>query len=125
MILHLRERGRAGERPPLSLALLAVAALARPEGLLLLALAALDRLLVFERRSRGSRAGGGRPPAPARCRPRLAACALVGPFLFYRWAGGSFLPTTFAAKGGAMRQPCPTSGTSTWSSASSSGRSPR
>src|ERR1700712_5781285 len=34
-------------RPPLSLAVLAVAVLARPEGLLLLLLAFLDRLLVF------------------------------------------------------------------------------
>ena len=32
----------------------------------------------------------------------LAALALAGPLLFYRWAGGSFLPTTFAAKGGSQ-----------------------
>ncbi len=43
MLLHLRERrGRVG--PPLSVAVLAAAALARPEGLLLLALAVADRL---------------------------------------------------------------------------------
>jgi arabinofuranosyltransferase len=87
IILHLRERSQPG-RPPLSLAILAVAVLARPEGLLLLLLALADRL-------------------PARPSPRtllagagLAACALAGPFLFYGWAGGSVLPTTWAAKGG-------------------------
>lgn len=92
MILHLRERADPG-RPPLSLAVLAVAVLARPEGVLLLLLAFLDRLLVFGEGSRPSiRAlltGAG-----------LAACALAGSFLFYGWAGGSVLPTTYAAKGG-------------------------
>src|SRR5262245_44692440 len=47
MILHLRERARPG-RPPLSLAVLAVAALARPEGFLLLLLALLDCALSFD-----------------------------------------------------------------------------
>src|SRR5579872_2987679 len=44
MILHLRERSRP-DLPPLSLAVLAVAVLARPEALLLLLLAGVDRLL--------------------------------------------------------------------------------
>lgn len=89
MILHLRERADPA-RPPLSLATLAVAALARPEGLLLLALAGLDRLLAFRRpRLRPLLAGAA-----------LAACALAGPLLFYAWAGHSLLPTTYAAKGG-------------------------
>ncbi|HEY4597226.1 MAG TPA: hypothetical protein VIJ02_12565, partial [Thermoanaerobaculia bacterium] len=49
MILHLRERREraAPGRLPLSAGVLAVGALARPEGILLLALAFLDRLLVF------------------------------------------------------------------------------
>jgi hypothetical protein len=34
----------------------------------------------------------------------LAVCVLAGPLLFYRVAGGSFLPTTFGAKGGHLRQ---------------------
>lgn len=94
MVLHLRERSGTSQeaaRPPLSLAVLAVAVLARPEGLLLLLLAVLDRLLAFERRPslRALLAGAA-----------LAACALAGPFLFYAWAGGSVLPTTYAAKGG-------------------------
>jgi arabinofuranosyltransferase len=97
MILHLRER-RTGEqglpgRPPLSLALLAVAVLARPEGLLLLLLALLDRFL--------APGATGRPSARALLAgAALAVCALAGPFLFYAWAGGSVLPTTYAAKGG-------------------------
>src|SRR5262245_60576837 len=98
MILHLRERARP-DRPPLSLAVLAVAVLARPEGLLLLLLAVLDRLLSFEGGEEGLR---WRPPAPATLAAgaAFAACALAGPLLFYAWAGGSILPTTWAAKGG-------------------------
>lgn len=90
MVLHLRERADP-VRPPLSVAVLAVAVLARPEGLLLLLLAVLDRVLAFERRPslRALLAGAV-----------LAVCALAGPFLFYAWAGGSVLPTTYAAKGG-------------------------
>ncbi len=100
MILHLRERA-GPERPPLSLAVLAVAVLARPEGVLLLLLAFLDRLLAFED-----------DPVPGTTRWRrpsfrtlltgagLAACAVAGSFFFYGWAGGSVLPTTYAAKGG-------------------------
>jgi hypothetical protein len=101
MILHLRERADPApeERPPLSLAILAVAVLARPEGLLLLLLALLDRALVFEPRPAGPR---WRRPAlrPLLAGGALAACALVGPLLFYVWATGSVLPTTYAAKGG-------------------------
>lgn len=99
MILHLRERADP-DRPPLSPAVLAVAVLARPEGVLLLLLAFLDRLLVCADDPSGTvrwrrpslrvlLAGAG-----------LAACALAGSFLFYGWAGGSVLPTTYAAKGG-------------------------
>ncbi|HEV2852559.1 MAG TPA: hypothetical protein VHC97_07120 [Thermoanaerobaculia bacterium] len=88
MILHLRERA-VPPRPPLSLAVLAVAVLARPEGLLLLLLAGLDRLLAPRPSLRPLLAGAA-----------LAALALASPFLFYAWAGGSVLPTTYAAKGG-------------------------
>jgi len=102
MILHLRERA-SPERPPLSLAVLAVAVLARPEGLLLLLLAGLDRLLVFQEAAEETAAGPRwRRPAlrPLLAGAALAACALAGPCLFYAWAGGSVLPTTYAAKGG-------------------------
>ncbi|HYG61691.1 MAG TPA: hypothetical protein VEL74_03850 [Thermoanaerobaculia bacterium] len=110
MTLHLRERAASLEgppRPPLSFALFAAAALARPEGLLLLVLAAVDRCLVFEREGEAGeeRLRWRRPDARAvLIGLALAACALVGPLLFYRWAGGSFLPTTFAAKNGDLRR---------------------
>jgi hypothetical protein len=98
---------------PISFAVLALAALARPEGLLLLALAFVDRCLRFDRdRSAGGAAAAD--PAPPRWRrppfARLAAggllagCVLAGPLLFYRIAGGSFLPTTYGAKGGELRR---------------------
>jgi len=106
MILHLREREAPG-RPPLSLGVLAVAALARPEGLALLGLAFVDRLLVFTRDEAG--ALNWRRPAlrPLFTGLALAVCALAGPVLVYRWVGGSFLPTTFAAKSGALRHYVP------------------
>ncbi|HEX3554663.1 MAG TPA: hypothetical protein VIA62_15680 [Thermoanaerobaculia bacterium] len=104
MILHLRERAAPG-RPPLSAGVLAVAALARPEGVLLLGLAFVDRLLVFAPEE-GSQGLQGSPRwRPPSLRTLLlgvafAVCALAGPCLFYAWAGGSVLPTTWAAKGG-------------------------
>jgi hypothetical protein len=94
MILHLRERADP-RRPPLSLAILAVAVLARPEGVLLLLLAFVDRFIVF---------ADGRWHRPSYrallAGAALAACALAGSFFFYGWTGGSVLPTTYAAKGG-------------------------
>lgn len=89
MILHLRERGST-TRLAFSLPVFAVAALARPEGYLLLALAVGERL--------------SRRHADAHQLRRLgeglaAAIVLLAPVLiFYRLTGGSFLPTTFAVK---------------------------
>lgn len=104
MILHLRERADSG-RLPLSAGVFAVGALARPEAMLLLALAFADRFLVFPGSPEGPEGDPGRRwRAPSLRTLLLAAafaiCALAGPCLFYRWAGGSFLPTTWAAKGG-------------------------
>jgi hypothetical protein len=101
MILHLRERADP-DRPPLSLAVLAVAVLARPEGVLLLLLAFLDRLLVFaDDPDDSGRARWRRPSSRTLLAgAALAACALAGSFFFYGWTGGSVLPTTYAAKGG-------------------------
>src|SRR5262249_11291228 len=78
----------------------ALAALARPEGVLLLLFAAVDRLLVFRQGERGLSLE--RP----RLRPLLqglglAVLALAGSFLFSRVAGGSFLPTPLAVQGSA------------------------
>jgi arabinofuranosyltransferase len=110
MILHLRERndlGRPGRpgRLPLSAGVLAVAALARPEAMLLLGLAFLDRFLVFSDTpgaTAGDRERRWRAPSPRTLllAAAFAICALAGPCLFYQWAGGSVLPTTWAAKGG-------------------------
>lgn len=107
ILLHLRERERP-ERPPLAVPVLAVAALARPEGLLLVVLALFDRLLVFEREREDGPLLWRRPALrPAIVGALLAVLALAGPVLFYRWAGGSFLPTTFGAKGGDLRRLVP------------------
>jgi hypothetical protein len=107
MVLHLRERAAPG-RPPLAAGVLALACLARPEGLLLLLLSLGDRCLVATRAAGNGKSGTlrfARPRlAPVAAGLALAACALAGPLLFYRWAGGSFLPTTFAAKGGELRR---------------------
>ncbi len=101
MILHLRERNDPGrpDRPPLSAGVLAVAALARPEAILLLGLAFVDRFLVFSGEGDARR---WRAPSPRTLllAAIFAVCALAGPCLFYAWAGGSVLPTTWAAKGG-------------------------
>jgi hypothetical protein len=99
MILHLRERADP-VRPPLSFAVLAVAILARPEGMLLLLLAALDRVLAFAGDTEGSLRWRRPDVQTLGAGAALAACAVAGSFLFYGWAGGSVLPTTYAAKGG-------------------------
>lgn len=92
VLLHLRER-RAPDRPPLSPVVLAAAALARPEGLLLLALAVADRLT-------SGPATGWRRLLPGL---GLALLLLVPVALFNLAVGGSPLPTTFAAKAGGNR----------------------
>lgn len=100
MVLHGRESRDARDRPPLSLAVLAVAVLARPEGVLLLLLAVLDHFLSFD--SSEDRPRWRRPSSKALLQgAALAACALSGAVFFYVWASGSVLPTTYAAKGGA------------------------
>lgn len=101
MLLHLRERSGDGGRAPLSLAVLGVAALARPEGLLLLGCAAADRLLVF-RRAEGGALAWRRPGRGALGRllagAGLAALAVVPVALLFVWIDGSPVPTTLAAK---------------------------
>jgi len=105
IILHLRERA-SPERVPLSLPVLALATLARPEGWLLLAAALVDRRLRFERTAAGLRlaiglrSAGRRHALWQRVLDGLVPAALVvGPTLiFYRVIGDSFLPTTFAVK---------------------------
>lgn len=96
MVLHLRERAGPGA-PPVSVLLFALAALARPEGAALLALALVDRAVVTVRE------GGELRLVRPRLGPlleslALAAVALAPTLVFYRLAGGSFLPSTFAVK---------------------------
>lgn len=107
MALHAEERADP-RRPPLALGVLGLAALARPEGLLLLGLAVVDSMLVFRRGGAEASADGGtvlRLAAPplrriaAGAAPALAA--LAPPVAWSLAATGSALPTTFAAKAGA------------------------
>lgn len=108
--LHLDEL-RAGGAPR-SLAVLALAALARPEGLLLLLLAGVDRLIAVERPAAGAER--------LRWRPRLARPLIVGivvalavlvPMAVFNLAvGGSTLPTTFVAKASGARRWLPDTG---------------
>lgn len=99
LVFHLRER-RDAARPPLAFALFAASALARPEGMLLLALAAADRLLVVERPEAGPRLV--RPPWAWIARGLLLAFLIVAPTALVYWlVGGSPLPSTFAVKAGA------------------------
>jgi len=102
MVLHLRELEHP-ERPPLSLGLIGLSVLARPEGLVLLGCAVLDRCLRFRRLPDGAlgRAGLDRA-AWARIGSGigLACLAFLPVAAFYQWIGGSPLPTTLAAKTG-------------------------
>ncbi len=98
MAQHARER-RQSHAVPLALPLLALAALARPEGLLLLALAALDDVVVMRRE--GAEVRLEVPAWRALLRGMAMAALLVVPvMLVYRTLGGSPLPTTFDTKAG-------------------------
>ncbi len=105
MVLHLRERRTPG-RLALSLPVLAVATLARPEGGLLLLLALADRLLILRPEADRLRlaAPDWRSLAAGLA---LAAAVLLPVALFYLAVGGSPLPTTFGAKAGSVRSLLP------------------
>lgn len=105
MVLHLRER-RDRKRHPLSLPVLGLTLLARPEGALLLVSALADRLLRWEKRDDGLHLelADWRRTAQG----LLAAALAVGPVvLFNLWVGGSVLPSTFATKAGYGRSGLP------------------
>ena len=123
MILHLRERADP-ERPPLSLAVLAVAVLARPEGLLLLLLAFLDRLLVFARRPGRSPLAPSQPPDPARRAPASPPARWPAPSSSTDGRAVPYCPPPTRPRGAARCGTCcPTCATSPTCSPSSSGRS--
>lgn len=105
MIFHLRERRRP-HSPPLALPLFALSTLARPEGILLLALATLDRLLRLK--VKGGRLALSAPGWKSLARGWALALALLVPaLLFYRWAGGLWLPTTYSVKTEGVRHLLP------------------
>lgn len=104
LVLHLRERRLGG--PPASGAVLAVATLARPEGLLLVALALADDVVRFRREER--RVMAARPNVRRLLeRGALAALVLLPAATFYRAVGGHWVPSTFAAKGAPIRDLVP------------------
>lgn len=97
MARHVEERRTAGLLP-LALPLLGLATLLRPEGILLLLLAMVDRLLVFRRHQGALRLLP--PPWGELLRGSLlTAIALLPVLLVYRALGDSALPTTFSTKG--------------------------
>jgi hypothetical protein len=98
MALHLRER-RVAARPPLSFGLLGLAALARPEGLLLLLAALLDRVVLLHRDGDELRLGS---PSWRRLLGGLAMAAIVvvPVMVVYQALAGTPLPTTFDTKAG-------------------------
>jgi len=96
---HVEERARPA-LPALSLPLFALAALARPEGLLLLPLALADRLLLPHADAHGT-LGLARPPWRRLAAGLAAAALLLAAVAAVHWSlWGSPLPTTFAAKSG-------------------------
>ena len=106
-VWHLRELRSDRSALPRSAVLLGAASLARPEGALLLALALGERWLQC-RRIPGSDPGFDRERLLGALRATVVAFLVLVPTLvFYRVAGGSFLPTTFWAKAGGPLDPWP------------------
>ncbi len=99
IVLHLRERA-APAQTPASLAVLAAAALARPEGCLLLVLAVADRLARFVVSDSKLEISPVSGRAAWRTGLPAAALVLIPTWIFYLATGGSILPTTFAVKAG-------------------------
>lgn len=95
--LHIRERADP-DLPPVSLAVLGVSILVRPEALLLVVLALLDRVLKFDRDASGGLVWV-RPSYRKLVLGLLMIVAVVAPVaVFNYWVAGSVLPTTFSAK---------------------------
>lgn len=106
MVLHCRElKDRA--RPAASWVVLGLAALARPEGLLLLVLAGADEILRWwlPDAERSGENGDWRTVGGRLLRGAGLALLVVAPvMIFHQLVGGSVFPTTLAAKtGGVMR----------------------
>ena len=109
ILLHIQERRDPG-RFPLSLPVLALGFLSRPEAALLILAAVADRLLLF----RGA-PDRGLQWSPPRWRDWILALGLVGVIvapvvLFNLSVTGSILPTTFGAKSGGVARWLPEMG---------------
>ncbi|MGB3563965.1 MAG: hypothetical protein WBC09_13030 [Thermoanaerobaculia bacterium] len=104
IILHIRERSRPSSTPPYSWFLLGLSILARPEGMLLAALAVIDRLLVWGQGEDGRLRW--QPPKWGSLWAGIGVVVLlVGPLALFNLAvGGSVLPSTFAAKTAGFQQ---------------------
>jgi hypothetical protein len=109
ILFHIKER-RDPSRIPVSLPILALSFLARPEAALLILAAVVDRLLVFRRGPEGL--GTWQPP---RWRDLMVGLAIVAvivvPVLIFNLSvTGSVLPTTFGAKSGGIARWLPEMG---------------
>lgn len=97
LVRHIEERRCGSHGPPVSMALFALAVLARPEAALLALLAVLDRTVMW----RGGKSGI-RPTlaaGPAWLEGLAIALVVVGPTLvFYRAIGDTWLPSTYSVK---------------------------
>ena len=109
VLLHIKER-RDPSRLPLSLPILGLGFLARPEAALLILLALVDRVLVFQRSQDGQLSWKS-----PRWRNLLFGLTLVvliaAPIVMFNLSvTGSMLPTTFGAKSGGVARWLPEMG---------------
>ncbi len=95
--LHVAERHR-DEGPPISLAVLGLAVLARPEGMLLFGLALVDRWLIFGRTEANELTCRGAKLRPLLNAVGIALVLLVPMWIFNAVIGDSVAPTTLGAK---------------------------
>ncbi len=106
---HLAER-RRGPGTPFSALLLALAMLARPEGLLLVLAAFADRVVGLWPQLWGSELRRAERKAALATLAQwllIAAIVLVPTMIFYRAVGDGFLPTTFSAKSPGLQRLVP------------------
>lgn len=101
IVAHIRER-RDPTRIPMSLPILALSFLARPEAALLILAAVVDRFLVFGRRQ-GDRVHWHPPQWRDLLLGLGVAAIIMAPVLLFNLSvTGSVLPTTFGAKSGGI-----------------------
>jgi hypothetical protein len=99
VVFHIRER-RSESELSFSLPLLGLSILARPEGVMLLGLALIDRLVLFRRNEEGDLVGKRNAVRPILLGLVGAGMLVLPTALFNLAISGSVLPTTYAAKAG-------------------------